>query len=503
MSKARKAVDRLEDETVQKVSPERPWVPPPPPSDEETEQRTRIQSMVAVNRIGVPAADEGRRVDAALDEELFESVRTHGVLVPILVQELAEGMYRVIAGRRRFAASLRAGRQEIPAVIMTRGDAREVELVENIQRAPLHAIDEAEGYQALRSSGVSVEEVASRVSKNARHVYDRLGLLRLTKEAKALFLRGLFTEAHAVLLARLAPEAQARAIDPQVNEHHPALFTREGSISMFDAERDGKDKYAGLKPVSVREFSRWIDDHVKLRLDQVDGFLFPETAAVVGGGHGSAEKPRKVIPITRDHYVQADARDGERVIGPRSWREAGKKKCDHLADGVIVVGDGRAETFPICVEKHKCKVHWGDEIREREKRAKGTPDEVAEERRKAVAREKAQWARDQQERTRWDAARPAILTALGDKLRRAPAGGKSPAGQLVIRTVRGRFDGSKPPVIGSTAEHVVRCAAYLILAGQADSWSAPRDFPKLARTFGVDVRKILAAVKVEEPKAKD
>src|SRR5439155_5611906 len=88
----------------------------------------------------------------------------------------------------------------------------------------------------------------------------------------------------------------------------------------------------------------------------------------------ATEQTEKVIQLTHDLYVQAEARDPkERIYGPRSWKRAdGKKKariCEHAVTGVVVVGPGRGEAFRVCIAKEKCAVHWAAEQKERKRRA--------------------------------------------------------------------------------------------------------------------------------------
>jgi ParB family chromosome partitioning protein len=127
-----------------------------------------------------------KRFDDAALEELAASIRAHGVVEPILVRRQGQ-RYRIVAGERRWRAAQRAGLKEIPALVREASDAEafELALVENIQRADLNAIEEAEAYQALIGEhGLTQEQAAERVGKERSTVANALRLLKLPEEVR-------------------------------------------------------------------------------------------------------------------------------------------------------------------------------------------------------------------------------------------------------------------------------------------------------------------------------
>lgn len=123
------------------------------------------------------------RFDDAGLEELAESIRAQGVIQPVVVTARAAGGWTLVAGERRWRAAQRAGLTEIPAVVReVAGDREllELALVENLQRADLNAIEEAEAYQMLAQRfGLSQDEIAERVGKARPTVTNTLRLLKL------------------------------------------------------------------------------------------------------------------------------------------------------------------------------------------------------------------------------------------------------------------------------------------------------------------------------------
>jgi len=182
-------------------------------------------------------ADQPRkRFEEAKLEELAASIREKGVLEPILVRR--EGAkYRIIAGERRWRAAQRAGLKELPAVVREASDreAFEIALVENLQRADLNVIEEAEAYDVLlQDHSLTQEEIAKRVGKERSTVANALRLLKLPEEVRDAVRDGRLDMGHArALLGLDDPEAirkaALRAIREQLSVRATEALVREQS----------------------------------------------------------------------------------------------------------------------------------------------------------------------------------------------------------------------------------------------------------------------------------
>ena len=177
--------------------------------------------VVGVSRIR-PNPFQPRRifVREALDE-LVASIREHGVLEPLLVRKAEEG-YELIAGERRWRAAQEAGLKQVPVVVReaTDREALEIGLIENLQRADLNVIEEAEGYQALADQfNLTQDEIAQKVSKGRATVANALRLLSLPKEIKKFIGEGLLSAGHAkVLLALPSEHEQCRTAERVIKD---------------------------------------------------------------------------------------------------------------------------------------------------------------------------------------------------------------------------------------------------------------------------------------------
>jgi ParB family transcriptional regulator, chromosome partitioning protein len=165
-----------------------------------------------------------KRFDELQLEELAASIREHGVVEPILVRR--EGArYRIVAGERRWRAAQRAGLREVPAVVREASDreAFELALVENLQRADLNAIEEAEAFEVLATDhGLTQEQIAGRVGKERSTVANALRLLKLPAEVRDAVRGGQLDMGHARALlgvdgAEAIRRLAARAIREQLS----------------------------------------------------------------------------------------------------------------------------------------------------------------------------------------------------------------------------------------------------------------------------------------------
>lgn len=151
-------------------------------------------------------------------EELANSIRHHGILQPLLVRENPDknGMYQIIAGERRWRAAQKAQLHEVPVRLcsLSDSDAMAAALVENLQRADLNIVEEAEGFQRLlKEFELTQEELAEAVGKSRPHVTNTVRLLQLPEEVRELLRKGLLSAGHArALLMHPHPMKAAKEI---------------------------------------------------------------------------------------------------------------------------------------------------------------------------------------------------------------------------------------------------------------------------------------------------
>jgi len=151
--------------------------------------------------------------------DLVSSIKAKGVLQPLLVRQIGNDTYEIIAGERRWRASKQAGLEQVPVIIKDFNDKEtlEVSLVENLQRQDLNPLEEALGYQRLlKEFNRTQEELASVVGKSRSYIANVLRLLDLPDQVKTYLEQGVITAGHArALLNAKNPEKLARKVVDQ------------------------------------------------------------------------------------------------------------------------------------------------------------------------------------------------------------------------------------------------------------------------------------------------
>lgn len=163
-------------------------------------------------------------------ENLAVSIREHGVIQPLIVSPGKNGIYILIAGERRLQASRKAGLRTVPVVIRHATDQQllELALIENVQRADLNAIEEAEAYQHLEKEfKLSHEAIAARVGKNRSTITNAIRLLEASSAVKQALVNGQITAGHARAMLTLSAKAQEEALNTILKQELSVRQTEE------------------------------------------------------------------------------------------------------------------------------------------------------------------------------------------------------------------------------------------------------------------------------------
>ena len=196
--------------------------------------------------------------DVELDD-LANSIRERGVIQPIVVRQVrGTETFEIIAGERRWRAAQRAAQHELPVVVVEAndGEALQLAIIENVQRADLNPMEEAAGYQSLAGQfNYSQEEISRTVGKSRSHVANTMRLLKLSAKVQALVSDGKLSAGHARMLVGqanaddLAQDIVARGLNVRQVEE----LSREKSEQRGDrAPRAAKQKDADTKALEKR-----------------------------------------------------------------------------------------------------------------------------------------------------------------------------------------------------------------------------------------------------------
>lgn len=243
-----------------------------------------------------PTNPRGRDFEDASFRDLVASVKASGVLQPIIVRTMradakAKGCkWLLVAGARRLRACLKAGIETVPAMVhdgMTEKEAREVQVVENLQRADVHPMDEARAYEGLVQDVKDFKSVAAKVGKSEEYVRSRMRLVRLGKEAEAAYRSGEMNDGQA---------AEASRMSPLGDQQKALTYIRE------------RRKYG--RELTVKDLRAWIDEEFSTHLGFQPWLKDPKAAQAVG--------PCKHCPPNRDTLFGSSAEGA--CTATKCWR---------------------------------------------------------------------------------------------------------------------------------------------------------------------------------------
>jgi len=208
-------------------------------------------------------------IDATGLEQLSQSIKTNGVIQPIVVRKVGD-RFQIIAGERRWRAAARAGLQRVPIVVRDVTPGREqslleMALVENIQRADLNPIEEASAYRRLADQfQLKQEDIATAVGKDRASIANYLRLLRLPDEVRNEVAGGRLSMGHARALLALGDQADQLRMARDVISRNLSVRETESLVKKIVEGQSAPEPPAAPKPVDVH--TRAAEDRLRLRL---------------------------------------------------------------------------------------------------------------------------------------------------------------------------------------------------------------------------------------------
>ena len=246
------------------------------PETGEPGERVHQINLVTI----VPSALQPRK-DFAREalQELVDSIRQHGIIQPLIVRELATASpsgsgagarFELIAGERRWRAAQEIGLTRVPVIIRSANDLEvlELSLIENLQRADLNPIEEAQGYARLANEfGMRQEDISLKVGRSRAAVANALRLLDLHPQLQVWLAQDLLSVGHAkVLLALKAPEEQLLAAETVLRRNATVRGTERLVARLLGIGRRRKPRRAGTEasstPTAVEDLQNRLQEHL-------------------------------------------------------------------------------------------------------------------------------------------------------------------------------------------------------------------------------------------------
>jgi ParB family chromosome partitioning protein len=336
------------------------------------------------------ATNPRKRFDEKNLEELAASMRAQGILAPLLVRELSENKYEVVAGARRLRAAKLAELETLPVRVVKLTDAESIEaqVVENLQREDIHPLEEALGFKSLLELGepaYTIAYIAARAGKSEAYVYGRIRLSELIPPVADAFLKDKIAIGHALLIAKLPASQQQEAFAAAFR----GQWTSEGNAQIlipvrelavwieanillqlasapFDKQDDALVREAGscvncpkrtgfnkLLFAEVRKdsctdpqcFRAKIDKHVSKTLESK-----PQLVQISG-----AWNTREGSPLGRSQYTELEIKK-PKSDDTKAKQSPFQKPCDKMTEAMVMDGGKRGHLVKVCADS-SCRVH--------------------------------------------------------------------------------------------------------------------------------------------------
>ncbi|WP_026887765.1 ParB/RepB/Spo0J family partition protein [Clostridium beijerinckii] len=220
----------------------------PEESDNNTQENSSF--LISINKIKSDEDQPRKLFDSEKIAELAESIKTHGVIQPLILRELTKDKYIIVAGERRWRAAKMVGLKEVPAIIMELSDKDilEISLIENIQRQDLNPIEEALAYRKLLNDfKITQEELSKRIGKSRVAITNTMRLTNLDERVQQYIIESIITEGHGRVLLSISNKQKQYEMAQQVIDEKLSVRELERLIKKIndDTEREKNNENIG------------------------------------------------------------------------------------------------------------------------------------------------------------------------------------------------------------------------------------------------------------------
>jgi ParB family chromosome partitioning protein len=226
---------------------------------------------IAINRVE-PNPDQPRKHfdDDALDE-LTKSIKSHGIIQPLVVTKNGDN-YQIVAGERRWRAAQNAKLKEVPAIVrsLQKIEELEVSIIENVQRVDLTPLEQAVSIERLHDQfSLSYSEIAQKLGKAVPTIHNLVRLLQLPEKAKKALIDNKITEGHAraILALRDFPDQQGKLLESVLKFGWSVRQAEQFVVAIRDNKKTAKiaTKYTSAKNEFTKKMSKILDTDVSLK----------------------------------------------------------------------------------------------------------------------------------------------------------------------------------------------------------------------------------------------
>ncbi len=308
--------------------------------------------------------------DASSFEELRESIKAKGILDPLIARPDGD-FYEIVCGHRRAQAAKELKMETVPCIVREYSDeeAREVALIENLQRSSIHPLDESDAFRHLLTDSLQIEKVAARVGKPVRYVLQRLRLAELEPKIRKAFAERKFGVEVANQFARISPALQ-KEVFSRAQRYGELVSPSQIGTAVVESLRelrrvpwklDNDALHGGACETCPKQTGamKELFPEVKKEARCTDPKCFDEKMRQhIASERAEMKRSGKNYVNIATAYFYQGADKAVNVLNTQQFRPTGKEKCLFEQPGMVVIGEEQGHWLNVCTEK-KCKVHWG------------------------------------------------------------------------------------------------------------------------------------------------
>ena len=211
----------------------------------EQEQEKKGNILVPLNEIRNDNNQPRKAFDSDKIAELTESIKTHGIIQPLILRKSEDGLYIIVAGERRWRAAKLAGLKEVPAIVMdlSEKEVLEISLIENIQRQDLNPIEEALAYKKLLSEfKLTQEDLSKRIGKSRTAITNTMRLMNLDSRVQQYIIEGIISEGHGRALLGIKDEEIQYELSQKVIDENLSVRELERLVKKIVEGKNKEEK---------------------------------------------------------------------------------------------------------------------------------------------------------------------------------------------------------------------------------------------------------------------
>lgn len=234
--------------------------------EEVVEEASDKSLYISINKIKSHSDQPRKAFDSEKIVELAESIKTHGIIQPLILRKESDDQYVIVAGERRWRAAKMAAIQEVPAIVMDLNDkdTLEISLIENIQRQDLNPIEEAMAYKKLISDfKITQEDLSKRIGKSRVAISNTMRLMNLDTRVQQYLIEGIISEGHGKVLLGIEDKDKQYDVAQRLIDEKWSVRYLEKLVKKINENKDKVNEEVELDIVTINPYYKELKDQLQ------------------------------------------------------------------------------------------------------------------------------------------------------------------------------------------------------------------------------------------------